>query len=130
MADANVLMNRVKLIGSGYAEMPQDGRRFRFLVERYRHEDGTEWGQIVSMEEIPEVGRYLFIPSYGAENADEADWLRREYEYERANPTPEQQEWDGRRQESKARKMEVYTELRDERAKVIKRSPRTLGGRT
>lgn len=126
MTDVN--MNKVHLIGSGYAEMPRDGRRFRFHIERYRHDDGSEWGVITSMDEIPDVGPYLWIPSYGAENADEVDHLRQEYEYDTANPNPEQQEWNGRREQTKARKMEVYNELRDERARIIKGSPRTLGG--
>ncbi len=130
MTDANVLMNKVHLVGSGYAEMPQDGRRFRFHIERYRHDDGSEWGVITSMEEIPDVGPYLWIPSYGAENADEVDWLRDEYEYDQANPNPEEQEWNGRRQQDRTRKMKVYDELRDARAEIIRRSPRTLGGQT
>lgn len=128
MTDATTLMNKIRLVGTGYAEMPQDGRRFRFQIERYRHDDGSEWGQIVSMEEIPDVGRYLWIPSYGAENADEVEHLVDEYEYDKANPTPEQQDWDGRRQETRTRKMEVYNDLRERRAKIIARSPRTLGG--
>ena len=38
-----VNMKKLHLIGTGVAEMPQDGRRYRFLIERYRHDDGSEW---------------------------------------------------------------------------------------
>src|SRR4051812_38583717 len=42
-----VLMNKIQVISTGYAEMPMDGRRYRFRVERYRDDDGNEWGRIV-----------------------------------------------------------------------------------
>lgn len=121
-------VNKIHLIGSGYYEMPKDGRRFRFHVERYRHDNGEEFGQITSMEEIPDVGPYLLIPSWGAENADEVEHMYQELQYEEANPTPEKQDWDGGRAESRRMKFQMYDELRDERAKRIKRSPRTLQG--
>ncbi len=122
-------MNKVRLVGSGVTEMPQDGRRFRFHVDRYRHDDGTEWGVITKMEEIPDTGEYLLIPSYGVETADELQHMRDEYEYEKANPTAERQEWDGQHTERKQQLMESYDELRDHRAELIRRSPRTLRGR-
>ena len=77
-----VLMNKVQHIGKGYAEMPQDGRRFRFEIDRYRHDDGTEWGVITSMTEMPDVGDYLWIPSHGVETEEEIQHLRDEYEYD------------------------------------------------
>lgn len=126
MTDTHV--KKMHLIGSGYAEMPKDGRRFRFRIERYRHDDGTEWGQITSMEEIPDVGPYLWVPSWGAENADEVEHMLDELHYEEANPTAEKAAWDGGRAESRRLKFQMYDELRDERAKRIKRSPRTLQG--
>lgn len=122
-------MNKIHLVGTSVAEMPRDGRRFRFHVERYRSDDGEEWGQITSMEEIPDVGTYLWIPSYGTENADETEHLRLEYEYEKANPKPQEQEWNAQRVASRATKMDWYNDLRDARAELIRRSPRTLRAR-
>lgn len=126
MNAANVLMNKVHLVGSGYAEMPHDGRRFRFHIERYRHDDGSEWGVITSMEEIPDVGEYLWIPSHGVETADEVQHLTDEYRYEEENPTDEKVDWDARRRQRKGEMLDNYDELRDARAKVIERNPRTL----
>lgn len=123
-----VLMNKVKLIGKGYAEMPQDGRRYRFNIERYRHDDGSEWGVITSMEEIPDVGEYLWIPSTGVETEDELQHMRDEYYYEKQNPSDEEADWVARRYERKTQMLDTYDEYRDRRAEVIKRSPRTLGG--
>ncbi len=122
-------MGKVKLVGSGYCEMPRDGRRFRFHVNRYRHDDGTEWGEILSMTEVPHTGQpYLYIPTFGAENGDEVDFLRQEFEYEQANPTAEQADWNGRRQQTRLRKMQGYNDYREQRADIIRRSPRTLKG--
>ncbi len=122
-----VIMNKLKLVGSGYAEMPQNGRRYRFHIERYRHDDGTEFGRVVSMEEIPDVGPYLYIPSYGVE-ADEAQHMFEEHQYEQAHPDPLEQEWLAEHRADQGRQRQRYDELRDRRAEVIRRNWRTLGG--
>lgn len=117
---------KIKLVGDGYLEVPRDGRRFRLHVKRYRHDDGSEWGVVESMEEIPDVGPMLMIPTCGAENADEIEHMRAEYDYELANPTDAEADWRGRRAQARLAKFTLYDELRDHRAKIIKRSPRTL----
>lgn len=116
-------MQRMRLIGRGYAEMPQDGRRYRFLIERYRHDDGTEYGHIVSMEEIPDVGPYLWIPSMGIESEDELQYLRDEFAYDSAK----QDDWWGEHRDRQKQMMERYNELRDARAARVKANPRTGG---
>ena len=121
-------MNKTHLVGTGYAEMPQDGRRYRFLVERYRHDDGSEYGHIVSMEEIPDVGPYLWIPSYNIE-ASEADYLYEEAQYERTHPNAADQEWWAEHRANQQAKRSQYDEARDQRAKIIKQNHRTLTGR-
>ena len=113
-----VLMNKLKLIGTGYAEMPQDGRRFRFQVERYRSDDGHEFGRIVSMEEVPDVGPYVWIPSYGVE-AQEAEYMFGEWQHDQANPNPLESEWMAEHRAEQDRRMNDYNELRDERAKRL-----------
>ena len=123
-----VLMNKVRLVGTGVAEMPQDGRRYRFHIERYRHDDGSEWGVITSVEEIPDVGDYLWIPSYGVETGDELQHMRDEHAYEQANPPLAKQDWDAMRTAHKKQIMDGYDEMRDARAEAAKRMPRTLGG--
>ena len=115
-----ILMNRMKLVGTGYAEMPQDGRRYRFTIERYRTDDGQDFGRIVSMEEVPDVGPYIWIPSYGIE-ASEAEYMFQEWEHERANPNPMEAEWLSEHRQEQARRMNDYNELRDERAKRVRR---------
>lgn len=126
MNASNVLMNKLQMVGRGFAEMPMNGRRFRFEIERYKHDDGSEFGQVISMEEVPDVGEYLWIPSHGVETADEVQHLRDEYEYEKANPTDEKVDWDARRRQRKANMLNNYDEFRDVRAKLIERNPRTL----
>ena len=122
------LVGKYKLIGVGYAEMPMNGGRMRFRVERYQHDDGSEWGRIVDSEMIPETGRpYLWIPSYGVESASEADYLREEWEHEEKNPNAEHTEWLAEHRERAKRRMETYNELRDQRAALIKRNPVTKG---
>ena len=121
-----VNMGKVHLVGTGYAEMPMDGRRYRFLVERYRHDDGSEWGRIVSMEEIPDVGPYLWVPSYGVTSPAEGQYLVEEHEYEQTHPHAETVEWWAEHRAQQGRRMQHYNELRDRRAEVVKRSPRTL----
>ena len=127
-----VNMKKLHLIGTGVAEMPQDGRRYRFLIERYRHDDGSEWGQIVSMEEIPDVGPYLWIPSYGVTEPAEGQYLYEEHQFEKTHPDPNDVEWWGEHREKQRQQRQTYDELRDQRAKEIKASPRTLhvGGNT
>ena len=125
-----VNMNKVHLIGMGVAEMPQDGRRYRFLIERYRHDDGSEWGQIVSMEEIPDVGPYLWIPSYGVTDSAEGQYLYEEHEFEKTHPDASEQEWWEEHRERQRQQRQTYDELRDQRAKEIRQSPRTSGGNT
>ena len=122
-----VISSKMTLISTGYAEMPADGKRYRFLIERYHNDDGSDWGRIVSREEIPDVGPYLWIPSYGATSAAEADYLREEYEYEKDHPNPGQAEWEGERQEQQARVRANYDEARDARAAYVKRNPVTKG---
>ena len=124
-----VNMKKLHLIGTGVAEMPQDGRRYRFLIERYRHDDGSEWGQIVSMEEIPDVGPYLWIPSYNTEPA-EAEYLFEEAQYERTHPNPTDQEWWAEHRAQQQKQRDLYDEARDQRATIIQQNPRTLGGNT
>ena len=106
--------------------MPQDGRRYRFVIDKYRHDDGTEYGQIVSVDEIPDVGPYIWVPSWGATSPDEAEYLADEFEYERQHPHPQDVERWGEHREAQRRRRLLYDELRDKRAELIKR---TVGGR-
>ena len=122
-----VNVSKRHLIGTGYAEMPQNGRRYRFLVERYRDDDGSEWGRIASMEEIPDVGPYLWIPSWGVDSQAETDYLVEEYEYEKTHPDPLTSEWWAEHRANQRRMMARYDEARDERAAIIKRNPVTFG---
>ena len=122
----DAFVKKMHLVGSGYAEMPQDGRRYRYQINRWRDDSGQEWGEIVSREQIPEQGQYMWIPSYNIEPA-EAEYLKEEYEYEREHPNPIDQE---RMAEHRAKMQRVrtrYDEARDARAAIIKRSPRTAG---
>jgi hypothetical protein len=116
-------------VGTSIAEMPQDGHRYRFVIEKYRHDDGTEWGQIVSMEEIPDAGLYMWVPSWGARDAREAQYLADEFAYEREHPHPQDVEQLGQHREYMRRQRVLYDELRDKRAEIVKRHPVTLGGR-
>lgn len=113
----------MRLVGRGYAEMPQDGRRFRFLVERYRDDDGNEWGSIVDMQEVPDVGPYRWIPSLGVESEEELQYLRDEQDYDLAK----QADWWGEHRERQRQMMERYNELRDKRAAIVRANPRTGG---
>lgn len=115
------------LVSTGYAEMPMDGRRYRFKVERYRHDDGTEWGRIVEKEEIPDVGMYLWIPSYGVTEPAEAQYLAEEWEHEKTHPDPDRHQWLAYHREQVRRERERYDEARDERARLIKKNHRTKG---
>lgn len=115
------------LISTGYAEMPADGRRYRFRVERYRSDDGSEWGRIVEKQEIPDVGPYLWIPSYGVQSPAEAQYLTEEWEYEQEHPNPLDQEWWASHRDEAGKRMTKYNELRDARAEHIKRHPVTKG---
>lgn len=119
------VLNKMKLVGTGYAEMPQDGRRFRFKVERYRTDDGQEFGRIASMEEVPDVGPYIWIPSYCIEAA-EADYMFQEWEHEQAHPDPGERDWQAEHRYRQARRMNDYNELRDERAKRVRRHSETI----
>ena len=118
-----VLMNKHKHVGTSYAEMPQDGRRFRFTIEKYRTDDGEEFGQVVSMEEIPDIGPYLWIPSWGTESA-ESTYLFEEYQSE----PPRDAEYMAEHRAKQAKRMNDYNELRDERAKRIARKSKVLTG--
>lgn len=120
-------MNKVKLVGKGYAEMPQDGRRYRFEIERYRHEDGSEWGSVVSMKQIPDAGPLLWIPSWGAQDPQESDHLYQEYEYEKDHPTGSERERWGEHRERVGVMRQSYDEARDHRAELVKRNHRTAG---
>lgn len=115
------------LVGVGYAEMCQDGRRYRFKVERYRHDDGSEWGRIVERQEIPDIGPQLWIPSYGVESPAEAQYLAEEWEYEKSHPHPLDQEFWSQHRDTAKKQFTRYNELRDERAAHIKRHPVTKG---
>lgn len=121
-----VLMNRHHLVGTGYAEMCHDGRRYRFKVERYVDDAGEEWGRIVEQQEIPDVGPQLWVPSYNIEAA-EAQYLSEEFEHEKKNPHPLDVEWWGEQREGARRRMALYDELRDARAEHIRRNPVTKG---
>lgn len=124
-----VLMNKMHLIGVGYAEMPHDGRRYRFCIERYRNDDGSEWGRVVSTEEVPEKGPYIWIPSWGTRGHDEAEHLFQEAQHEQEHPHPLDAEYLAQHREKQSRKMQRYDELREKRADLVKKNPRTLGGR-
>ena len=121
-----VLMNKMHLVGSGYAEMPQDGKRYRYQINRWRDDSGQEWGEIVSREQVPDVGPYMWIPSYHIEPA-EAQYLQEEYEYERAHPHPIDREQLAEHRAKMQGVRTLYDEARDARAAAIKRSPRTAG---
>ena len=120
------IVQKQHLIGTGYAEMPHDGKRFRFHIERYRDDDGAEWGQILSMEEIPDVGPYLWIPSWGAD-ASETQYLVEEHEYEKTHPDPFMAEWWSDHRTKQKQKMALYNEARDLRAEIIRRNPVSHG---
>lgn len=113
------VVKKMALIGSGYLELPQGGRRYKFLVERYRHDDGSEFGKIVSMEEIPDVGPCLIIPSFAARDADEAEHMKAEYEYEQANPHPIDQAWWASHREQQATNPERYRDWVSERLNFL-----------
>lgn len=121
-----VMVPKMQLVGQGYAEMPHDGKRYRFHIERYRDDDGEEWGQITSMEEIPDTGPYLWIPSWGADAA-ETQYLVEEHEYEKMHPDPETAEWWANHRTEQKRKMALYNDARDMRAEIIRRNPVTKG---
>ena len=116
-----------KLVSTGYAEMPMDGRRYRFKVERYVDDEGNEWGRIVDKEEIPDTGLYLWIPSYGVTEAAEAEYLTEEWEYEKTHPDPVQAAWLAEHREMQAKRMALYNEARDARVEYIRRNPVTFG---
>lgn len=121
-------VRKYKLVGTGYAEMPMDGRRYRFRVERYRADDGSEWGRIVEKQEIPNVGPYLWIPSYCHEAA-EAQYLEEEAAYEKEHPHPDDVSWWGEHRAQASKTMDAYNEARDARAEWIRRNPVTAKGR-
>ena len=122
-----VLMNKYHLVSTGYAEMPMNGGRFRVQVERYRDDEGGEWGRIVGMEQIPDVGPYLWIPSWGVTEQAETDYLVEEHEYEKTHPDPLMGEWWADHREKQRQMMTLYNEARDERAAIVKRNPVTHG---
>jgi hypothetical protein len=109
-----VNMGKIHRIGCGYVEMPQDGRRFRFHVERFRDDEGHEWGTVLGMEEIPDVGEYLIIPSLGVEPS-ELEHMEAEYRYEKANPTDQDLAWQAHRSARKAHLKEWYRDMCDQR---------------
>ena len=121
------IVPKMQLISTGYAEMPMNGGRFRVQVERWRHDDGEEFGRVVSMEQIPDVGPYLWIPSWGATEAAETQYMVEEYEYEKAHPDPHETEWWGEHRAKQRAMMASYNEARDERAAIIRRNPVTHG---
>ncbi len=118
---AETVVPHYTLIGTGYAEMPMDGKRYRFHVERYRHDDGTEWGRIVGKEEIPDVGPYLWVPSYGVSEAAETQYMIEEWEYEKTHPDPDQKAWIEERRHAVQKRFDLYNELRDERARLARK---------
>ena len=122
-----VVVNKRTLIGTGYVDLPVGGRRFRYHVERYRDDDGEEWGKIVSVEQIPDVGPYLWIPSYAVSSPDETEYLLQEHEYEQAHPDPQTVEWWAEHRAEQKRRMTLYDEARDARAAHIRRNPVTKG---
>src|SRR3989304_4798254 len=103
--------------------MPQNGRRYRFLVERYRDDDGSEWGRIVSTEQIPDVGPYLWIPSWGVTEQAETDYLVEEHEDEKTPPDPITTEWWAQHRSEQRKRFNLYNELRDRRAEIIRANP-------
>lgn len=113
-------------VGTSVAEMPQDGRRYRFVIEKYRHDDGSEYGEIVSMTEIPDIGPYMWVPSWGAGSPDEAQHLVAEFQHERQHPHRQDVEQWGEHRERVQKQRALYDELRDKRADLVKRNH--LGG--
>lgn len=113
------VVKKLTLIGSGYLELPENGRRYRFLVERYRHDDGSEYGRIVSVEEIPNVGPHLIIPSWAARDPEEAQALADEWEYEKTHPDPLEAEWWAEHRADAAKNNERYRDWIEERIQLV-----------
>jgi len=113
------IVPHLTLIGTGYAELPQNGRRYRFQIERYRDDEGSEFGRIVSMEEVPDVGPYMWIPSYGVEAA-EAEYMFGEWQQEQKSPNLDDAVYLAEHRYKQAQRMNNYNELRDERAKRLR----------
>lgn len=125
----DVFVQRHHLIGTGVYEEMQDGRRYRFTVEKYRDDDGEEFGRIVSQVEVPNVGPILFIPPYAVEPG-EADEMLASYEYELYNPNPLDVEHRQQHEETRSKMFAAYDEMRDARAEYITKHPATFKGRT
>lgn len=123
-------MQKLHFVGKGFAEMPQNGRRYRFEIARYRHDDGSEFGEVLSMTEVPDVGLYSWIPSWATRSEDEAEYLHQEQEYEKEHPHPEDVERMGEHRATQKKRMDAYNEMRDKRADLIKKNHRTLRGGT
>lgn len=109
-------------------ELPMNGRRYAVFTETIKHDDGSatvnQW-----TEEVPESGQpYFWIPSFGMISEDEMRYMAEEYAYDRVNPSDAQLEHDAGRRAKKRYTMNLYDELRDKRAELIRRNPRTLGG--
>lgn len=105
-------------IGHGYAEMPYNGRRYRFEVKQYVNDAGERYGEIMGMTEIPETGQpYVWIPSFGVEGRDEMEYLKAELQEEQRNPHPLDAEWWAEHRARTQQMRNLYDEARDERAK-------------
>lgn len=110
-------------------ELPMNGRRYAVFTETIRHDDGSatvnQWA-----EPVPESSQpYFWIPSYGCVSEDEMRYMAEEFAYDQANPTDEEVEHNAQHRVRQRYRMQLYNELRDKRADLIKRNPRTLGGR-
>ena len=122
-----ILVNKTHSEPVGMGELPMNGRRYAVFTETIRHDDGTatvnEW-----VEEVPESSQpYFWIPSFGCVSQDEMRYMSEEYAYDQANPTDAQLEFDATRRGKRQFMANLYDELRDKRAELIKRNPRTLG---
>lgn len=123
-----VIINKTHKEPVGMGELPMNGRRYAVFTETVRHDDGSatvnQW-----TEEVPESGQpYFWIPSFGMISEDEMRYMSEEYAYDQANPCDAQLEFNAERRAKKRYTMNLYDELRDKRAELIKRNPRTLGG--
>ena len=123
-----IIVNKTRKEPVGMGEMPMNGRRYAVFTETTRHDDGTatvnRWA-----EEVPESGQpYFYIPSFGNISEDEMRYMAEEYVYDREHPTDAQLENDAQRRASKRYNIDLYNELRDKRAQLIRQNHRTLGG--
>ncbi len=123
-----VIINKTRQEPVGMGEIPLNGRRYAVFTETTKHDDGTatvsQW-----REEVPESGQpYFWIPSFGNVSEDEMRYMAEEYAYDQEHPTDAQLENDAQRRATKRYNIDLYNELRDRRAQLIRQNHRTLGG--